>query len=1102
MKLRHFTVTAFGAVVACSFLPKAMASDYNLVKGSDGKVYCIGTTTGTYYFAGENVKGFGINGNTDRAEYSSTVPVNPENGNNGKVDKGLETNRNHWSNEGQSVWGFDYYTNGSSNKVAKSISQVISLQFPTGIGSANRLRGFEGGTHQPNVLDKEVRAYTVENVAYSVSLNLCEYEYSDDIPPVNLEKTWYTSKELLTGQVRPVFEGGTLLFDKNALYSDDNFVVNNVIGNAIHNNDLNIELRGVLSGQGGLSFLGNGTTTLSGANSYIGDTNILSGIFKVTGSLSDVTAVSVSQGAVYKVASTDTVGSIEGAGDIQVFPGKVLTTGGNNRNTTFSGYLRGDGGLSKIGSGVLTISGSKNDYLGSTTISGGTLRLGNPKGIPQASATVVNYGGTLDLNNQSPVIDSLALNGGNGSGTLDDILKNTAKIQGGNLPGTITSNGGMLIGITGTNAILNATSGRTFLRDGVNLGTGSLTGGQLWAADDDTAAFTNFTLNTVAVVPNEPGKGAGLGTNNPGLVVGFGEKDSYSMRIGVDAQGNDNGGRFTYTGGNVYLFNPVTDADRNSDRSQYEGTWNVLDFTEGDLTAAEYSTMFSNTYLLLVAPDGSDYDYLKFNAAGVPVDPKGATREVELVKGSLKVNVGGVNPNARISNFCGSAQGGLSQDMFNQFPLMSTEDFSEGARRGFCPRNIDAAGQAMANYNNLLADTIFERTPMRRFTEVEVAAVEPVTELEVEPVVEPAVEPVRGLWSKSGELNDAAAGEYLEQKVDPQPLVIADAQIAADHQEQHVIEVNGRTYAEDDSLTAEYADVEGVRGWFRGFGGSSGDYNGETGTVYNPYGISGGGGVVGADVSLSESFQLGAYANYGDISLWQTNSGDTFGGGGWNADGWGGGITADYWTNNFYVQGLLGATGFSGEQRRTINEYGAMYTAGTAKGEKSSSSMVGALRIGAPFQSGSTYFEPQFTATWSGNNENRFSESADDDRLGLTYKGRNTNYLQTALGMKFAWPMKTGDTGLLTPSVKLAWLGDWNMGNEDQTIGFGFSDKTYSVGSNQENQNGGLIEAGLDYSVAKIESTTVKAYLRGGAEVWGGNRGTNWRASGGMTFQF
>mgnify|MGYP001482404340 CR=1 FL=1 len=48
------------------------------------------------------------------------------------------------------------------------------------------------------------------------------------------------------------------------------------------------------------------------------------------------------------------------------------------------------------------------------------------------------------------------------------------------------------------------------------------------------------------------------------------------MRIGVDAQGNDNGGSFSYDGGNIYLFNSVTEADRNSDQSQYEGTWNVL----------------------------------------------------------------------------------------------------------------------------------------------------------------------------------------------------------------------------------------------------------------------------------------------------------------------------------------------------------------------------------------------------------------------------------------------------------------------------------------------------------------------------------------------
>ena len=442
---------------------------------------------------------------------------------------------------------------------------------------------------------------------------------------------------------------------------------------------------------------------------------------------------------------------------------------------------------------------------------------------------------------------------------------------------------------------------------------------------------------------------------------------------------------------------------------------------------------------------------------------------------------------------------GALEDVVVEKGLWTKKDLIEVVKRGLLPRNVDGAGQTLATYNNLLADAIFERTPMRQFTEVgPEVAVEPTPD----PEVVPAPEPVQGLWSKSGEMNEAEANAYLDEATaPPQPLVVADAHTAAEHQGEHLIEINGKIYADNVSLTAEYAGRDGVRGWFRGFGGSSADSNGESGTIFNPYTISAIGGVVGVDVSLSESFQLGAYANYGDISLSQRNGVEDLGGG-WNADGWGGGVTADYWTQNFYIQGLLGVTGFSGEQRRHIAGYGSLFDNQTAKGDKHATSMVGALRLGAPFQSGSTYIEPQLTATWSGNSEHRFSESADNERLGLTYKSRKTNYLQTALGVKFAWPMKTGNTGLFTPSLKLAWLADWDKGNDGQTIGFNFSDKTYKVGSNQDDVNGALIEAGLDYSLLKLEGTTVKGYLRGGAEVWGGNRGTNWRASGGLTFQF
>ena len=77
-----------------------------------------------------------------------------------------------------------------------------------------------------------------------------------------------------------------------------------------------------------------------------------------------------------------------------------------------------------------------------------------------------------------------------------------------------------------------------------------------------------------------------------------------------------------------------------------------------------------------------------------------------------------------------------------------------------------------------------------------------------------------------------------------------------------------------------------------------------------------------------------------------------------------------------------------------------------------------------------------------------------------------------------------------------------DQNNEDQTIGYTFTDQTVGVASEEANDNGVLIEAGLDYTMARINSGSWKLFVRGGAEVWGGVRGTDWRASGGVTWQF
>ena len=117
---------------------------------------------------------------------------------------------------------------------------------------------------------------------------------------------------------------------------------------------------------------------------------------RVTGTLSNSTAVSISDGATYEVANSDEVGSIEGAGNIVIDDDQVLTAGGLGTDTEFSGEISGDGGFTKVGDGATTFAGT-NSYHGDTTIEDGVLSLANFSGIPYGSSTLVTGVGRLDF---------------------------------------------------------------------------------------------------------------------------------------------------------------------------------------------------------------------------------------------------------------------------------------------------------------------------------------------------------------------------------------------------------------------------------------------------------------------------------------------------------------------------------------------------------------------------------------------------------------------------------------------------------------------------------------------------------------------------------
>src|SRR5690606_131257 len=112
-----------------------------------------------------------------------------------------------------------------------------------------------------------------------------------------------------------------------------------------------------------------------GTGSYTGETVIEGGTLQVSGgaALPDTTAVTLAGGATLAVDTSETIGSLAGAGSVNVGAAQVLTTGGNGADTTFSGVIGGAGGLLKAGAGTLTLSGA-NNYSGGTTVAGGTLR--------------------------------------------------------------------------------------------------------------------------------------------------------------------------------------------------------------------------------------------------------------------------------------------------------------------------------------------------------------------------------------------------------------------------------------------------------------------------------------------------------------------------------------------------------------------------------------------------------------------------------------------------------------------------------------------------------------------------------------------------------
>jgi autotransporter-associated beta strand protein len=334
-------------------------------------------------------------------------------------------------------------------------------------------------------------------------------------------------------------------------------------------------ITGILDGGGSLVKQGPGELVLSNAsNSYNGSTTISAGKLSATatGALPSTTDVSVATGANLNLTASQTVGSVAGAGGVQLGSGVTLTTTGN-ASTTISGVISGAGTLTKNGSGTLTLSGA-NTFGGSgqvVTVGGGTLaisadnNLGNSNNsIALASNTTLalNTGSTNTTSSRSIALTgsagttaTITFNSANLGSTVAPVVVLNGAITGSSSltiigPGTTPSVGSLgsltlgsssntFNGLTISNAIVNASSGAA-------LGGGPIT-------------LTGATVN----LPTSGSTGNSVTIGNFGATLNI-PSGSFTLN-GLVAGGQNTG--ITKTGNGTLVLNAAP--------SVYQGAWNI-----------------------------------------------------------------------------------------------------------------------------------------------------------------------------------------------------------------------------------------------------------------------------------------------------------------------------------------------------------------------------------------------------------------------------------------------------------------------------------------------------------------------------------------------
>jgi autotransporter-associated beta strand protein len=273
-----------------------------------------------------------------------------------------------------------------------------------------------------------------------------------------------TGTTILTGS--NTYTGGTTI-SAGTLQLGNGGTAGSITGDIINNGILAFDrsdvstVGGGIAGAGDVTQIGTGTTILAGNNTYTGATIITAGTLKAGSANGFSPNSEFTVNSILDLNSfSNTIGSLSGTGIVlnNGATGVALTVGNDNANSTFSGVLENGTGalqLIKSGAGTLTLTGN-NTYTGGTTISAGTLQIGNGGTTGSITGNVTDNG-VLAFNRSDSVTFSGVIGG---TGSLVKLGTGALTLPGANTyTGTTTVNNGSLIvdgSIASQQTIVNA----------------------------------------------------------------------------------------------------------------------------------------------------------------------------------------------------------------------------------------------------------------------------------------------------------------------------------------------------------------------------------------------------------------------------------------------------------------------------------------------------------------------------------------------------------------------------------------------------------------------------------------------------------------------